>query len=178
MIADRWGVTAGEVTASYPCDEYVPSPRLQAWRGVTVDAPVARVWARLIQVRLAPYSYDWIDNGGRRSPRELRDLADPAVGDQFSATAGRPLGRILAVEHQQHLTARIMGATMTYRLTAISPDHTRLVLKIVGDMPRATATLLCIGDLVMARRQLLTFKRLAERDARTGSDSPSPAPGA
>jgi hypothetical protein len=166
MIADRWGVTAEEVTASYPCDEFVASQRLKAWRGVTINAPLPLAWAWLVQVRLAPYSYDWIDNGGRRSPRELQHLADPKVGDQFSATAGRPLGRILAVEHEQHLTARIMGATMTYQLTALAPDRTRLVLKIVGDMPRATATLLCIGDLVMARRQLLTFKRLAEGSAR------------
>jgi hypothetical protein len=169
MIADRWGTTADEIARRYACDEFVASPTLTAWRSVTIDAPADVVWARLIQVRLAPYSYDWIDNLGRRSPAELQALADPEVGDQFSATAGRPLGRILAVEHQVHLTARIMGATMTYQLNAEGPSQTRLILKIVGEMSRPVAALLCIGDLVMARRQLLNFKRLAEFDVAKGS---------
>jgi len=37
-----------------------------------------------------------------------------------------------------------------------------LVLKIVASLPRPLAPALSLGDLVMARRQLLTFKRLAE----------------
>ncbi len=129
---------------------------------MTVEASPERVWPWLVQVRLAPYSYDWIDNLGRRSPRELRDLPDPQPGDPFTASAGRPLGRVLAVEHRVHLTARIMGATMTYLLVPVGPERTRLVLKIVADLPRPLAPALSVGDLVMARRQLLNFKQLAE----------------
>lgn len=162
MLGDRWGVGPADVTASYACDSYVTNPTLTAWRGVTVDAPIATVWAWLIQVRLAPYSYDWLDNLGHRSPRELVGLEDPRVGDRFSSTGGRPLGRVVAVEHRAHLTAQILGTTLTYRLTPATGDRTRLVLKIVGDLPRGVAHLLCVGDLVMARRQLLNLKRLAE----------------
>ena len=107
MLGDRWGVGPADVTASYACDSYVTNPTLTAWRGVTVDAPIATVWAWLIQVRLAPYSYDWLDNLGHRSPRELIGLEDPHVGDRFSSTGGRPLGRVVAVEHRAHLTAQI-----------------------------------------------------------------------
>ncbi len=64
MIADRWGVTQAETERRYPCDDFVPDPAWQAWRGVTVDAPADRVWPWVRQVRLAPYSYDWVDNPG------------------------------------------------------------------------------------------------------------------
>lgn len=54
-----------------------------------------------------------------------------------------------------------MGAVMSYVLVPDSPD-TRLLLKVVTRLPRPVAPLLSIGDLVMARRQLLNFARLAE----------------
>lgn len=161
MIGDRWGVTAAEIARPYPCDEVVAAPVLQAWRGVGVAAAPERVWPWVAQIRLAPYSYDWVDNLGRRSPRELRGLPEPSVGEPFTATAGRPLGRILAVTPGEQLTARIMGAVMSYVLV---PDGsgTRLLLKIVMGGPRVLAPLVSVGDLVMARRQLLNLQRLAE----------------
>jgi len=162
MLADRWGVTDAETQRPYPCDEFVISATLEAWRGVTVHAPPERVWPWVRQVRLAPYSYDWIDNLGRRSPRELRDLPDPEPGQHFTTAGGRRLGRVLAVEPGRHLTAGIMGAVMSYVLVRSDLD-TRLLLKIVMPGWRPLAPLLSAGDLVMARRQLLNFKALAER---------------
>lgn len=162
MWGDRWGATDDEVARHYPCDDIVPAPTLRAWRAVTVETGPERLWPWVVQVQLAPYSYDWVDNLGHRSPRELRDVGDPAPGDPFTRVGGRPAGRVLAVEHRVHLTARIMGATMTYRLLPTTPGRTRLVLKIVASLPRPLAPALSVGDLIMARRQLLTFKRLAE----------------
>jgi hypothetical protein len=40
---------------------------------------------------------------------------------------------------------------------------TRLLLKVVLRTTRWTGLGLCVGDLIMARRQLLNFKQLAER---------------
>ncbi len=77
MIGDRWGVTQDEVKRLYPCDDIVPDATLQAWRGVSVRATPAAVWPWVGQIRLGPYSYDWIDNRGRRSPQQLRSLPDP-----------------------------------------------------------------------------------------------------
>ena len=161
MLADRWGVTDAETRRPYPCDEFVASAALEAWRGVTVHAAPAEVWPWVRQVQLAPYSYDWIDNLGRRSPRELRDLPDPEPGQRFTTAGGRPLGRVLAVEPEVHLTARIMGAVMSYLLVPTGAD-TRLLLKIVMPGWRLLGPLVSAGDLVMARRQLLNFKALAE----------------
>ncbi len=166
MIADRWGVSAEEVARRYPCDDFVPAPVLQAWRGITVHAPSSDVWPWVAQIRLAPYSYDWIDNRGRRSPQELRGLAEPAPGQHFTAVGGRPTGRILSVEPGVQLTGQIMGVVMSYVLvpTGRSADGpTRLLLKIAGAPSRWIAPLLSAGDLVMARQQLLNLKRLAEQ---------------
>jgi hypothetical protein len=164
VIGDRWGVTPEEVTRAYPCDDFVPGPVLQAWRGVTVQAPPERVWPWVVQLRLAPYSYDWIDNLGRRSPQTLRSLPDPVVGDPFtSALGGRACGRVLSVDAGEQLTAQIMGVVMSYVLVGVEGGQlTRLLLKLAGGSGRAVAPLLSVGDLVMARRQLLNLAGLAE----------------
>ncbi|MET8265699.1 polyketide cyclase [Micromonospora arida] len=125
VIGDRWGVTNSETLRTYPCDDFVVSPTLQAWRGVRIDVPAPAVWPWVTQLRLAPYSYDWIDNLGRRSPRQLEGLPEPQVGESFTTAGGRKLGRIVAVD------------------PGVAPG-------------------LSVGDLIMARRQLLNLKKLAE----------------
>lgn len=164
MIGERWGVTDEEVARRYPCDEVVPSPAVELWRGVTIDAPTPRVWAWVRQIQLAPYSYDWLDNLGRRSPRELQECPDPRPGDAFSRIGGRfDVGRVLAVAPGEHLTARIMGAVLSYVITG-DGARTRLVLKIVLPRRRWYSCALAAGDWPMARRQLLNLEHLAEAD--------------
>ena len=169
MIGDRWGVTQAETTRRYPCDDLVSDPVLQAWRGVTVRARPEHVWPWVAQIRLAPYSYDWIDNLGRRSPQDLRGLPEPIVGESFTAAfGGRRFGRIVAVEAGKHLTGSIMGAAMSYLLVPVDDSpQTRLLLKVVTAGGRTIAPLLSIGDLIMARRQLLNLAGLSERTAAT-----------
>lgn len=165
MIGDRWGVSDAETRQHYPCDDLVRAPTLEAWRGVWVDADPATVWARLRQVRLAPYSYDFIDNFGRRSPGERRDLPEPRVGDAFTRAFGRDQGRVVAVEPGEHLTATIMGAHMSY-VVVPAGERTRLLLKVVAETRPWLAPAISLGDLVMARKQLLRLRSLAEADAR------------
>jgi hypothetical protein len=151
---------------AYPCDDFVASPTLQAWRGVFVEAPAEAVWPWVAQVRLAPYAYDWIDNRGRRSPRELAGLPEPQVGDSFTSVAGRSVGRIVSVDHGRQLTGTIGGVFMSYVLVPREPSGTRLLLKVVAQTTRWAALGLSVGDLIMARRQLLNLKQLAERNHR------------
>ena len=169
MIGDRWGVTQAEIDRPFPCDDLVPRPGFQAWRGVTAHAAPDHVWPWVAQIRLAPYSYDWIDNLGRRSPQELRALPEPVVGEPFtSALGGRRFGRIETVNVGQQLTGTIMGAVMSYVLLPVEEGlHTRLLLKVVAPRGGGIAPLLSVGDLIMARRQLLNLAGLAERDAAT-----------
>ena len=160
----RWGVTDAEVARRYPCDDLVPAPVLELWRGVGVAVPPGEVWPWLRQVRLAPYSYDWLDNLGRRSPRELRDLPDPRPGDPFSCIGGRyDVGRVLAAAPGGSLTATVMGAVMSYVLVP-EDDGTRLLLKIVAEHDGWYLPALAVGDWPMARQQLRTLKRRAEAD--------------
>lgn len=164
MIGDRWNVTDDEVGRHYPCDDFVRAPTLQAWRGVTVHTTPEALWPWVAQIRLAPYSYDWIDNLGRRSPTELAGLPEPAVGEAFTTAGRRRFGRILAVDPPTHLTGEIMGACISYVL--VPEDRTtRLLMKVTTAMSRWLAPWLSVGDLVMARRQLLNLKHLAERTA-------------
>jgi hypothetical protein len=164
-------VTDSETLRSYPCDDLVASPVLQAWRGVHVGAPPEAVWPWVAQVRAAPYSYDWIDNLGRRSPRELLDLPEPRAGDRFTTAGGRELGRIVSVDPGRQLTGTIMGAFMSYVLVPQEHGVTRLLLKVVMRTTRWAALGLSVGDLIMARRQLLNFKQLAERHQHQVTDS-------
>jgi hypothetical protein len=162
VIGDRWGVTADETAHPFPCDALVPEPALQVWRGVTVDAPPKRVWPWVRQLQLAPYSYDWIDNLGHRSPRELRQLPEPRVGEPMSRVAGRvPVGRVVDVAPGEHLTVAVMGVLMSYVL-APQGERTRLLLKVVLPRRHWWNRPLALGDLPMARKQLLTWKALAE----------------
>ncbi|MEH3034346.1 MAG: hypothetical protein PGN07_09990 [Aeromicrobium erythreum] len=164
MLADRWGVTDAETRLAFGCDAVLPGAPMQAWRGVTVDAPVEVVWAWLRQLRLAPYSYDWVDNLGRRSPRERSALPDPAPGDVFMRAMGRDVGRVVAVDPGRELTARIGPTLMSYRVEPAG-ERTRLLLKLASRGVRPFTDLLCLGDLPMARRQLLTLRDLAEAEA-------------
>ncbi len=162
MIGQRWGVTDDEVARHYPCDDVVPDAPIQLWRGITVNVPPAQVWPWVRQLRLAPYSYDWIDNLGRRSPRHLSVLPDPVPGEAFTKVAGRfDVGRVLSAAREDHLTAVILGAVMSY-VVVEEAGRTRLLLKLVMDRRHWYSPALAVGDWPMARRQLLNLKQRAE----------------
>jgi hypothetical protein len=58
---------------------------------------------------------------------------------------------------------------MTYLLEPGPDASTRLLLKVVMATGPVRARALCLGDLVMARRQLLNLKHLAEGSRRPRS---------
>ena len=73
---------------STPTTSYVQSPRERFTRAVEVDSSPETVFRWFCQLKVAPYSYDWIDNAGRRSPRFLTreaDRLDRARSSSFSS---------------------------------------------------------------------------------------------
>ena len=82
------------------------------------------------------------------------------IGDRWGVTADE-VGRAVSVSSGTQLTARVLGAVISY---VVEPhgDRTRLLMKLISDRYRVSAPLIALGDLVMARRQLLTIKRLVE----------------
>jgi hypothetical protein len=120
-------------------------------------------WRWLRQVKVAPYSYDWIDNLGRRSPRTLTaGLADIAVGDElmvFRVVAAEPGREFTGVmtPRAERLFGQISG---TYRVTPVDDA----AASSSGSTSASAAHDRCghcrwLSDLM--RKQLLT-KHLAE----------------
>ena len=137
---------------------------------MSVAAPVPVMFRWLCQLRLAPYSYDWIDNLGRRSPKELV----PGVERLEIGQRVMTIFRLVDFEPDRHLTVLLRGSRLfgdvacTYLVTPQGDEHCRLAVKLLVNYPGpAPATLLArtllpAGDLVMMRRQLLNLKGLAE----------------
>lgn len=61
-----WGLDPTEAERPLPGDDLIAEPTAVETRGITIDAPVARVWPWLVQMgygRAGWYSYDMLDRG-------------------------------------------------------------------------------------------------------------------
>ena len=153
-----------------PCDDLFPDAATVVHRAVDVAAPPELVFRWLCQLRAAQYSYDLIDNLGRRSPRQLTPGPDrlvvgqPAMRMFHLASFTRP--DQITFDHR----GRFGRVVVTY---AVSPHGTgsHLLMRLRWTppavlLPRALLTRgPVVGDLVMARRQLLNLTRLAEQSS-------------
>jgi hypothetical protein len=172
-VARTWGTTAQERALEFACDRFVADASDAYYRGLTVNAPPGVLFRWLCQLRAAPYSYDWLDNLGRQSPRRLMPgLERLQVGQRIMFVF-----RLAAFQPDRHITAVLDRGTflfgdlaVTYLIVPEAEERCRLVAKVAVDYPRtpigvAMRGLLPAGDLVMMRKQLLTLRELAERDS-------------
>ncbi|HEX5852340.1 MAG TPA: hypothetical protein VFY36_04550 [Solirubrobacteraceae bacterium] len=166
MIAGaNWGATAEERALPLACDGVLAGAPVRLHRAISIDAPAAVVFRWLCQLKLAPYSYDLLDNFGRRSPRELTaGVEHLEVGQRFMT-----IFKLASFAEMEHITLRSHRTAVTYAALAPSDGATRLLVRVLFDPPggRFGSALvghaLAVGDLVMMRKQLLTLKALAER---------------
>jgi hypothetical protein len=171
-VAHTWGTSAAERALPYPCDGFVERMDVACWRGVTVRADVATLFRWLCQLRDAPYSYDWIDNLGRRSPRTLTPGLDRLELGQRVMT----IFELVAFERDRHLTLRTRRfapglspvVAVSYLVQPLGARDVRLLAKLAvqvraGPFGALAKAFLPWADLVMMRRQLLNLKTLAER---------------
>lgn len=158
-----------------PCDRHLRAPYAVLHRAVGIDAPASVVFRWLCQLRAAPYSYDLVDNWGRRSPQTLTPgLDDLAVGQRVMT-----IFDIAEFARDRHLTLVLRRAgwafgeaAVTYSVHPAGSHRCRLVVRVVSRSAGGRAGAALLGrlmpwlDLVMMRRQLLNLKRLAERATR------------
>jgi hypothetical protein len=169
----EWGTTAAERALPFPCDALALESDTVLFRGVSVNAPATTVYRWLCQLRVAPYSYDWIDNWGRRSPPRLSaGLEQLSRGQEFMR-----IFTLVDFETDRQVTLRIKTASAAERafgdvrgtyLVEPTGHCCRLLVKLLATFPpdlwgMGARRLLPWGDLVMMRRQLLNLKGLAEK---------------
>ena len=168
-LAWNWNATSDEEKELFPCDRYMTSKYRSLIRAINVSAPANIVFRWICQLKIAPYSYDWLDNGRRQSPRQLTPgLEQLELGQNFM------IGRIVEFEEGRQITCVILpeleskfGPTsLTYVVKNTAPATSRIVVKAdIGArnwLERFRRFLLAWGDLIMMRKQLITIKSLAE----------------
>jgi hypothetical protein len=169
-----WGSTPEERSADYPCDRHLPDAAKSMHRAIDVDAPPPVVFRWLCQLRAAPYSYDVLDNLGRRSPRKLTPgLEALETGQKFmiiyELVEFEPDRQITVA--CKHLTGAFGRQAITYQVTPRPGGGSRLLAKRRLTPPRGPHGPLIklnlpVIDLIMTRKQLRTLKKLAEQQAR------------
>lgn len=121
----RWGANAQEAAGPLPGDEFVPAPRMQSTRAVTIAASAPRVWPWLVQLgagRGGMYSYDALENaaglGMHSADRILPEFQHLDVGDviPLSPDGGIPVRRLEAD------AVLGLGGTMDPRSGKIAPS--------------------------------------------------------
>ena len=177
----RWGATDEEVSRQMPGDEIITHPHFDATRAVTINAPVEKIWPWIMQIgytRAGWYSYDWIDNQGRPSARQIiPELQNLAVGDTI------PLSKwtyetVLEIETYRFMVwqggdgSAATDGTWVWGLyphtdSASGQLRTRLVVRMRGRYHWRSPWILLLLvvdalDIVMLRKCLLGIKRRAE----------------
>ena len=160
---------------AFPCDVHLSGIDGEYFRAVDVEAPASVLFRWLCQLKVAPYSYDLIDNFGRRSPRRLvPGVEDLAPGQRvmgiFELVEFEENGHLTMVMDSPRATSIFGHIALSYVVLPKSNVSCRLVVKIRVLYPEKppwswVRWFLPWGDLLMMRKQLLTLKHLAESNS-------------
>jgi hypothetical protein len=171
----------GSVPASFP-DFYVDAlpavsntHRVGRLRHIEINAGTHHVFTWLAQLRVAPYSYDYLDNHGRRSPYFVVKNLPPLKINTHCLLAFQ----VFAFEENSFLVCRfcepinspleqfIKGLYIEYRIEE-GVNHSQLWCKVLGFVNRGTVSrtafaMICAINRIMMLRQLKVIKKLSER---------------
>ena len=161
-ITAIWGTTAAERRSAFRCDSFFDGPTDAFWRGVTIDAPRRVIFRWLCQMRVAPYSYDLVDNLGKPSPSVLTpgldrlEIGQPMMSTAFSAerapfrllefvpdweltliSGNVPVTEIRRIAREGTVGSRPNATLITYLITSdpSKPSRCRVLVKVVGSRP-------------------------------------------
>lgn len=169
----NWQTTDEECERFYPCDDLLPDSDDEYFRSITIFSSREIVFRWLCQLKIAPYSYDWIDNFGYKSPESLSpETAFLSPGDSFMTifelAEWKPNHsitlRLIPNSHSEKLFGKIV---LTYFITPQHLNEQRLTIKIKIKYPAGiygflVRLILPFGDWIMMRKQLITLKKYSE----------------
>jgi hypothetical protein len=174
MIFQFWGATTEEIHGSVVGDNLCRDATLIATRSITISAPPQDVFPWIRQMgfgRAGWYSYDWIDNLGRKSATRVHEewqsveSGDKIPSGPISFTAAiveAPCHFVLEIKSLGKKSPKL-HFTLAYELRE-DPQGTRLVTRMRSHIKLPFGSLferfiLGPGDGIMLRRQLLTINR-------------------
>lgn len=168
-----WGATPAEVSRALPSDALVQAPHFDATRAITISATPADVWPWLVQIGLTRagwYSYDILDNLGRRSAKRIiPELQGLAAGDIVPMSPDGKHGmRVHSMDAPHSMVwGEAGGTTWTWQLDETDDGSTRLVTRVRAryrwlSPAIAFSALVEFGDIWMMRKMLLNIRERAE----------------
>lgn len=174
MFLESWGARPEEIAGPVVGDDICVNARVSATRCITIAAPPNEVFPWIRQMgfgRAGWYSYDWLDNLGRKSARRIHpEWQDISTG---SLVPAGPLSFIATNVEEPHsfvlkTSTKGLGKRLCFSLAyELRPDAhgTRLVTRMRAHVNFPGGWLvekffLAPGDGVMVRKQLLTLQRI------------------
>ncbi len=192
--ANRWGASQAEIGASMPYEEMVPHPKAVATRAITIHAAVEQVWPWFAQLgcdRAGWYSYDLLDNGGKKSAdRILPEFQNIKVGDPIGMIPGGKMsmpvsrldpGRLMVLGGTIDTSTGKGGDindpnlksyfawTITIQLVPVDGNTTRLVIRNRSDWNPTLMNNIVNGyvinlmSFIMEQRMMVGVKQRAEK---------------
>ena len=133
----RWGATKDGEGRPMPGDGLLGPGTGFTTIAITIRAPADQVWSWLAQLgygRAGWYSYDWLDNDGRRSAEQIRpEWQHLRPGDQILMMPGSGLN-VVAVENGHFFVARATDGTTSWCLAVATLDQRE---RLPADQPVA-----------------------------------------
>lgn len=178
-ILTNWGSLPDERKLVFTSDKYVKNRNDEYFRAVDINAPSDLVFRWICQMKVAPYSYDRLDNKGNESPQQLTPgMEKLKIGDKMMTIfnvdnfiSNKEVTLVMDVPPKPYEKFYVPTA-ITYRILPARDgikNHCRVVVKYSAKwkntlLGNAEKLFIIFADFIMMRRQLLNFKRLAERD--------------
>ncbi len=174
----RWGATNAEVSRMMPGDDIVEEPSFNATRAVTIKASPYDIYPWIVQMglnRAGWYSYDLLDNLGRKSVEEILPIFQNAqVGTLIPMSPDNNYG-IWVKEFETNgwmlWWDKKGDTTWAWGIYPEGESHSRLVTRIRLKYKWVSLeiifnVLIEFLDILMMRKCMLGIKRRAESLAR------------
>jgi len=170
----RWGATDEEIKRSMPGDDIVEKPSFDATRAVTINAPAEDIYPWIVQMgvnRAGWYSYDLLDNLGRRSAEViLPEHQNIQVGDLNPMSPDGKQGLWVKDFRSTEWMLwwdKIGDTSWAWGIYSEGESYSRLVTRVRVKYRWFSPAILFnliieFFDIVMMRKCMLGIRRLAE----------------